>query len=125
MKSTVIKVGTEKEFFSRGRKIAKLADRGLPIPEERVLSFEDPADLLKLLTPARLKLLETITKHPGSIKDVADRVSRDRSAVSRDVSEMEKAGLVQIESKVLPGHGRMKEVRATAKRLKLEAQFSY
>lgn len=123
MKNVTIKTGTADEFFKRGRKIARLADQGMALPEERVLSFEDPNDLLRLLTPARVKLFETIQNHPGSIKDVADRLKRDRSAVSRDVSEMEKAGLVQVASKVLPGHGRMKEVSAAAKRLRLEAQF--
>jgi predicted transcriptional regulator len=61
---------------------------------------------------------------PGSITDIAERLRRDRSAVKRDVDEMERAGLVTVAEKVLPGHGRMKEVRATARRLRLQAEIA-
>jgi predicted transcriptional regulator len=46
---------------------------------------------------------------------------RDRSAVKRDVDQLAQVGLVTIETKVLPGHGRMKEVRASAGVFRLEA----
>ena len=46
---------------------------------------------------------------PGSITDIAARLQRDRSAVKRDLDELEQVGLVTIAEKVLPGHGRMKE----------------
>lgn len=34
--------GSEKEFFERGRKIAKLADQGLPIPSALLSTSEEP-----------------------------------------------------------------------------------
>jgi hypothetical protein len=46
---------------------------------------------------------------------------RDRSAVTRDVAALGKAGLVTVTEKTHPGHGRMKEVRARAKAIKIEA----
>lgn len=49
------------------------------------------------------------------------RVNRDRSAVKRDLDEMARYGLVTVSDNVLPGHGRMKEVRATADRVQLKA----
>ena len=52
------------------------------------------------------------------------RLHRDRSAVKRDVDEMERAGLVTITEKVLPGHGRMKEVRVVANRFRLQADIA-
>ena len=48
-------------------------------------------------------------------------MKRDRSAVTRDVAVLGKAGLITITEKIHPGHGRMKEVRARAKAMKLEA----
>ncbi len=124
MNTLTIKTGTEEDFFKRGRKLAKLADQGARLPEECVLSFEDPADILKLLTAARLALFRSIKEQPGSITAISERLHRDRSAVKRDVDELAKVGLVQVESKPLPGHGQMKEVRATAQRFKLEAQLA-
>ncbi|MBA5688355.1 hypothetical protein [Rugamonas apoptosis] len=49
MTELIVKVETVEEFFERGRKIARLADQQLPIPATNVISFEDPADLLKWL----------------------------------------------------------------------------
>ena len=39
----------------------------------------------------------------------------------RDVAALGKAGLVTVTEKSHPGHGRMKEVHARAKAIKLEA----
>ena len=122
MNKLIVKTGTEEDFFRRGRQLAKAADRGEPIPEERIISFEDPADVMKLLTAARLALFRAIKESPGSITQISERLHRDRSAVKRDVDELERAGLVTIASKVLPGHGRMKEVRAAAYRFSLQAE---
>lgn len=121
MSKLTIKTATEEDFFKRGRKLAKLADRGARLPAEQVLSFEDPAEVLKLLTAARLAVFRAIKSQPGSITAISERLHRDRSAVKRDVDELEKAGLVLVEAKPLPGHGLMKEVRAAADRFKLEA----
>lgn len=124
MNKLTIKTGTEEDFFKRGRQLAKTADQGKRLPDERILSFEDPADVMKLMTATRLALFRAVKDAPGSITDIAERLHRDRSAVKRDVDEMERAGLVTITEKVLPGHGRMKEVRATANRFSLQAEFS-
>lgn len=52
---------------------------------------------------------------------IAGRLQRDRSAVKRDVDQLARVGLVTVETKVLPGHGHMKEVRAAAGQFRLEA----
>ena len=101
--------------------MARLADAGQPIPEERTVSFEDPADLLRLLTARRLDVFRSVKGAPGSITDIAGRLHRDRSAVKRDVDQLAQVGLVTIETKTLPGHGQMKEIRAAAGIFRLEA----
>ena len=78
--------------------------------------------MVKLITSARLALLRAIKEMPGSITQIAERLHRDRSAVKRDVDELARAGLVTVSEKVLPGRGRMKEVRATAQRIRLMAE---
>lgn len=124
MTKLTIKTGTEEDFFKRGRLLAKAADRGESLPDERRISFEDPADMMKLITAARLALFRAVKEMPGSITQISERLHRDRSAVKRDVDELERAGLVTIADKVLPGHGRMKEVRATANRFSLQAEVA-
>jgi predicted transcriptional regulator len=120
MKRITVKTQTEVGFFAHGKHLAKLADAGRRIPREVVLSFEDPLDMLRLLTAARLALLTSVREQPGSITHVAQRLGRDRSAVKRDVDELERAGLLEVEAKASPGHGQMKEVRAAGSRLRLQ-----
>lgn len=124
MSKLTIKTGTEEDSFKRGRRLAKAADLGERLPEERILSFEDPADVMKLITATRLALFRTMKETPGSITEIAYRLHRDRSAVKRDIDELARAGLVTVAEKVLPGHGRMKEVRAAASRFSLQAEIS-
>ncbi len=124
MTKLTIKTGTEDGFFKHGRQLAKAADRGEPLPDERIISFEDPADVMKLITAARLALFRAVKEMPGSITQISERLHRDRSAVKRDVDELERAGLVTIADRVLPGHGRMKEVRATASRFSLQVEVA-
>ena len=124
MTKLTLKTGTEDDFFKRGRQLAKAADRGEPLPDERIVSFEDPADVMKLITTARLALFRAVKDRPGSITQISERLHRDRSAVKRDVDELERAGLVTVADKVLPGHGRMKEIRVTANRFSLQAEVA-
>jgi len=124
MTKLTIKTGAEDDFFRRRRLLARAADSGEQLPDERIISFEDPADVMRLITSARLALFRAVKEMPGSITDIAERLHRDRSAVKRDIDELERAGLVTIADKVLPGHGRMKEVRATANRFSLQAEVA-
>ncbi|MFO1263400.1 MAG: MarR family transcriptional regulator [Rhodoferax sp.] len=124
MTKVTITTGAEEDFFKRGRRLAKAADRGEPLPDERIISFDDPADVIKLITVARLTLFRTVKEMPGSITELAERLHRDRSAVKRDVDGLERAGLVKVADTLLPGHGRMKEVRVTANRFSLQAEVA-
>lgn len=124
MNKLTIKTGTEEDFFVRGRRLAKAADQGKTIAEERIISFEDPVDVMKLITATRLALFRAVKEAPGSITDIAARLHRDRSAVKRDLDELAQAGLVTISEKVLHGHGRMKEVRVAATRFQLMAEVA-
>ena len=119
--AAVEKAGNEQDFFRRGKVLARLADAGQPMPEERTVSFEDPADLLRLLTASRLDVFRSVKGEPGSITVIAGRLHRDRSAVKRDVDRLAQVGLVTIETKPPPGHGHMKEIRAAAGIFRLKA----
>ena len=121
---TVIKTGNVEGFFKRGRDMAQRADTGKPIPAERIITYEDPEDLARILTSAKIALFRAVKQQPGSITDIALRLQRDRSAVKRDIDDLQQAGLVSVEEKPSPGHGRLKEVRASANKVVLEAVFA-
>jgi predicted transcriptional regulator len=89
-------------------------DAGLPFPPSRGITFESPAEMVRLLTPARLDLFAKVKKRTVSIKDLAQTLGRDVSAVRRDVSALEKFGIVHSRQVVNPGHGRVRMVSAPA-----------
>ena len=121
MTDVILKTGTAEEFFRSGRSIAKLADQKRPLKVVSNISFEEPAELLQFLTPTRTALWRTIKEKPGSISAISQRLHRGRSSVKRDIDQLAKFGLVVVEQRVLPGHGRMKEVSVVAQTVKLEA----
>lgn len=121
MRKTEIRVESASSFFERGRKFAKAADRGDPIPPSRVVAFEDINDLLCLLTAKRVLLLKQVKETPASISMLAKKLNRDRSAVTRDVQMLERFGVVHVTEKPLPGHGKQKWVTPLAGEIKLTA----
>jgi len=101
-------------WAKRARATAKAMDAGLPFLPSRGITFESPAEMVRLLTPARLDLFAKVKKRTVSIKDLAQTLGRDVSAVRRDVSALEKFGIVHSKHVVNPGHGRVRMVSAPA-----------
>jgi predicted transcriptional regulator len=118
---TIIKTAGAEEFFRRGREFAKQADQGKRIPPGRVIAFENPEDIARLISAGRLALFREVKACPGSITEISTRLHRDRSAVKRDIDELERAGLVVVDTKPSPGRGRKKEVRVVAQQVVLNA----
>ncbi|PTB20171.1 MarR family transcriptional regulator [Trinickia symbiotica] len=119
MSKTQIGTGTEAEFFARGKRLARQADRGERLVETRIVTFENPAEVAQLLTQARIGVFRAIKSEPASITGLAARLHRDRSAVKRDIDALQAAGLVLVETAANPGHGTQKVVRAVASRVDL------
>lgn len=122
MMKLTITTGTEKDFFERGKEYARKLDRGETVEPECIISFEDPQELLELVTTARMNLFKAVKEEPGSIADIARRLHRDRSAVKRDIDKLTEAGLFSVEVKPFSGHGRMKVITAAADSFRLMAQ---
>jgi predicted transcriptional regulator len=101
-------------WAKRARARAKAMDEGRTIPPSRGITFENAAEMVRLLTPARLNLFQTVKKQTVSIKDLANTLRRDVSAVRRDVVALEKFGIVNSEHIVNPGHGRVRMISAPA-----------
>jgi predicted transcriptional regulator len=118
-----IATGTAEEFFSRVRSHAAKLDRGETIPAEITITFEDPLELLNVLTAERVRLLRWAKTGSLPIADLALGLKRDVRAVSRDVVRLEKAGLLRTSYRVNPGHGRCKVVEPVAREYNLTASL--
>lgn len=118
-----IQTGTADEFFSRVRRHARKLDRGESLPAEINITFEDPVELLNILTSERVRLLRRAKAGSLPISDLASRLKRDVRAVSRDVVLLEKAGLLRTSYRSNPGHGKLKIVEPVARGYKLTASL--
>ncbi len=125
MKKTkvVLRTGSTEEFFDRLRERAKKLDRGEILPPGITITFEDPEDLLEVLTSERVRLLRRVKGGSQQISALATGLKRDVRAVSRDVSLLEKAGLLRTRYESNPGHGRLKVVESVAQEYKLVANL--
>ena len=117
-----LNTGTLDEYVARSKDRAKKLDRGEKLPAEFRITFEDPADLLRVLSAERLRVLYAIrTKTKPTISGLALILKRDRRAVSRDVKLLEGLGLLKTRNEANPGHGTMTVVEPLAEKYRLEA----
>lgn len=122
LKNITIKNGTVDEFMKKVKHVMRAADNNEIIePTYHTLVFEDPREMLQFLSEEKINLINRIRKHPDSITNIAKAIGRNRSAVSRDIHQLEKFGLVKTYVEIPPGHRRHQIVEAVAAKLKLEA----
>ena len=88
-----------------------------------MIAFEDVESLLQLLSRKRVMLLRQLKGSPGSIADLARRLERDRSAVTRDVHLLERFGVVEVTERPLAGHGRQKWITPVAQDIHVTAEL--
>ena len=114
--------GTLDEYVKRSIDRAEKLDRNEKLPAEFRITFEDPADLLRVLSAERLRVLYAIRKRTKpTISGLAIILKRDRRAVSRDVKLLEGLGLLKTRNEANPGHGAMTVVEPLAEKYHLEA----
>jgi predicted transcriptional regulator len=118
-----VKTETMDDFFNRGKSLAKRLDKGEKVTSQRIVSFEDPEDLIKFLTQNKRALLAAIRKKPKSISSLANELHRSRSSIDKDIQMLEAIGIVESEYVSNPGHGRcrlIKTVDSNPIRLRVE-----
>ena len=114
--------GTLDEYVKRSIDPAEKLDCNEKLPAEFRITFEDPADLLRVLSAERLRVLSAIReKTKPTISGLAIILKRDRRAVSRDVKLLEGLGLLKTPNQSNPGHGTMTVVEPLAEKYHLEA----
>jgi len=116
-----VATGSAEEFFNRVRSHAAKLDRGQSIPARISITFEDPLEMLNVLTSERVRLLRWAKAGALPISDLASGLNRDVRAVSRDVVRLEKVGLLRTSFRINPGHGRCKVVEPVAREYNLTA----
>jgi len=119
----VLTTGTADEFFARSRERARRLDRGERIPAGIRVTFEDPADLLQVLSTERIRLLHAVGTKAIPVSQLARELKRDRQAVMRDVRLLESFGLLKTRETPNPGHGRQRIVAPLAARYQLVANI--
>ncbi len=120
-KNLNVSTATTEDFFERSLKRARRLDRGKRLAAEIRLTFENPADLLRVLTAQRVRVIRAVRKKPAPVSDLAIVLKRDRTAVKRDVKILTSFGLVKIQEETNPGHGRRKIVQPLASKYELVA----
>ena len=118
-----ITTGTADQFFARVRAHAARLDRGQSISPGITITFEDPLEMLEVLTAERVRLLRKAKAGAAPVADLASALKRDVRAVSRDVDRLEKAGLLRTSFETNPGHGRRKVVEPVAREFCLTANL--
>ncbi len=115
--------GTVDDFFARSRARARRLDRGEKIRPEVTVVFEDPSDLIQVLSTERIRVLYAVRANPIPVSQLAVDLKRDRQAVRRDVRLLESFGLLKTREVPNPGHGRKRMVTPLAARYRLVANI--
>jgi predicted transcriptional regulator len=110
-------------FFGRAREHARKLDRGEDLAPEVTISFEDPADMMRVLSVQRIRLLKVARRKPAAVTELAQDLKRDARAVSRDVDLLEKFALVHSRYEKNPGHGRRRIVSSRSTKYQLVANI--
>jgi predicted transcriptional regulator len=113
--------GSVKAFMGRSLERARKIDRGQRLASEITMTFEDPADLVRVLSAERVRVIHAVRVKPAQVSELAVTLKRDRKAVKRDVSLLESFGLINAREEVNPGHGRRKIIEPLAAKYQLVA----
>ena len=113
--------GSVEAFIGRSLERARRLDRGEKLAPEITMTFEDPADLVRVLSAERVRVIHALREKPAPVSELAATLRRDRKAVKRDVTLLESFGLVNAREEINPGHGRRRIIEPLAAKYRLVA----
>lgn len=113
--------GSVEAFIGRSLERARRLDRGEKLAPEITMTFEDPADLVRVLSAERVRVIHALREKPAPVSELAATLRRDRKSVKRDVTLLESFGLVNAREEINPGHGRRRIIETLAAKYQLVA----
>lgn len=123
MTTVTIRTGKVDEFFSRAREAALRADRGEPFEGKVTISFEDPDQMLMLLSGGRRRIMLEVMKRPQTVKNLANILSRNRSTIAKEIRYLEQKGLLSRKKATAEENGAEVFVQAVAPKIELVAML--
>jgi predicted transcriptional regulator len=118
MKTKVFFDGLDGQM-QRSLERARRMDKGERLEAERIITFEDPLQMIECLTVQRIRLCQVVRKKRLSISALAEELGRNRGSVTRDVNKLRKFGLLRLREEVNPGHGVVQIVEPAAQRFEM------
>lgn len=92
-----VRVEPPEETRQEARRRVQALERGEDVEDRHVLTFENEADLARLVSPPNLRILRSIARQePGSMRQVAELVDRDFKEVHRNLTELEALGVIEL-----------------------------
>jgi len=113
--------GSIEAFIGRSLERSRKLDHGGRLPSEITMTFEDPADLVRVLSAERVRVIHAVREKPAPVSELDEKLRRDRKAVKRDVALLESFGLVNSREEINPGHGRKRVIEPRAAKYQLVA----
>lgn len=108
-------------FFDRACERAQKLDKNEKLAPELTISFESATDMMRVLSPQRLRLLHVARTRRVPVSELANGLKRDTRAVTRDIDLLEQFGLIRSRYEVNPGHGKRRIVEPRAVKYQLVA----
>lgn len=105
-----VKIMTLEQSGQEFTKAWKMTEQGKPYEKgyDLVLTFPDLSWIAKVLSPERVRLIQTIRdKKPTSIRQLAILLERAQQNVQRDVQELAELGIIEL--KVMRAKGQKRE----------------
>ncbi|MGB9031567.1 MAG: HTH domain-containing protein [Acidobacteriaceae bacterium] len=122
MKNKIFDDGLEGHRRRSLKRIARM-EKGERPEAEKVITFADPLDMLACLSAQRVRLCQAVRQKRLSISALAAELGRNRGAVTRDVNQLKKLGLVRLRERTNPGHGIVQIVEPVAERIEMRIAF--
>ena len=96
--TTTLKIETQtwKDAKEKALEKARRFEEGEETTETDI-TFVEPSDVQRLLTPKRLELIQTLmSEEVGSIRELAEVLDRNPSEVHDDVHTLEEYGIIEL-----------------------------
>ena len=94
MTTVSIRTGNVDEFFARARRAALKADHGEDFEDKVTISFENPDEMLLLLTGGRRRIMLEVMKRPQTVQELANILNRKQATIAKEIRFLEQKGLL-------------------------------